>query len=864
MIHLHSPPTAPAAFGGAGSADWRRRSWSSSSRAPVAKGGHLRPCVWRRGGDDGGGEDHHADGGGGGGGGAAWRARATTAGVSSSSSTAKGLQANIIEHETPRITKWPNESRDLDDHQQNNEADEEADDELQPLVEQVRSMLSSMEDGAITASAYDTAWVALVPRLDGEGGTQFPAAVRWIVGSQLADGSWGDEALFSAYDRVINTLACVVALTRWSLHHDQCKQGLQFLNLNLWRLAEEEPDTMPIGFEIAFPSLVEAARGLGIDFPYDHPALKGIYANRELKLKRIPKDMMHIVPTSILHSLEGMPGLDWQRLLKLQCSDGSFLFSPSATAYALMQTGDKKCFAYIDRIIKKFDGGVPNVYPVDLFEHIWVVDRLERLGISRYFQREIEQNMDYVNRHWTEDGICWARNSNVKEVDDTAMAFRLLRLHGYNVSPSVFKNFEKDGEFFCFVGQSTQAVTGMYNLNRASQISFPGEDILQRARNFSYEFLREREAQGTLHDKWIISKDLPGEVQYTLDFPWYASLPRVEARTYIGQYGGNDDVWIGKTLYRMPIVNNATYLELAKQDFNRCQALHQHELEGLQKWFIENGLEAFGMTPEDVLRAYFLAAACIFEPNRASERFAWARVSVLANTISRHFYSDMSSMKRMERFMWSSLYEENGNVLGLEGYAKDGILARTLCQLIDLLSQETPPVREGQKCIHNLIRCAWIEWMMQQINMKDGRYGKGRVMHPGSCIVHNKETCLLIAQIVEICAGRIEEAASMINNTEGSWFIQLASSICDSLHAKMLLSQDTKKNETTINQIHKEIELGMQELAQYLLPRVDDRRINNKTKQTFLSIVKSCYYAANCSPHMLDQHISEVIFEQVI
>lgn len=67
--------------------------------------------------------------------------------------------------------------------------------------------------------------------------------------------------------------------------------------------------------------------------------------------------MMHIVPTSILHSLEGMPGLDWQRLLKLQCSDGSFLFSPSATAYALMQTGDKKCFAYIDRIIKKFDGG---------------------------------------------------------------------------------------------------------------------------------------------------------------------------------------------------------------------------------------------------------------------------------------------------------------------------------------------------------------------------------------------------------------------------------------------------------------------------------------------------------------------------
>lgn len=81
----------------------------------------------------------------------------------------------------------------------------------------------------------------------------------------------------------------------------------------------------------------------------------------------------------------------------------------------------------------------------------------------------------------------------------------------------VFKNFEKDGKFFCFAGQTTQAVTGMYNLNRAAQISFPGEDVLHRAGTFSYEFLRQREAEGTLNDKWIISKDLPGEV---ISDPW--------------------------------------------------------------------------------------------------------------------------------------------------------------------------------------------------------------------------------------------------------------------------------------------------------------------------------------------------------
>ena len=42
---------------------------------------------------------------------------------------------------------------------------------------------------------------------------------------------------------------------------------------------------------------------------------------------------------------------------------------------------------------------VPNVYPVDLFEHLWTVDRLQRLGISRYFQPEIKECINYVSRY---------------------------------------------------------------------------------------------------------------------------------------------------------------------------------------------------------------------------------------------------------------------------------------------------------------------------------------------------------------------------------------------------------------------------------------------------------------------------------
>lgn len=67
--------------------------------------------------------------------------------------------------------------------------------------------------------------------------------------------------------------------------------------------------------------------------------------------------MMHELPTTLLHSLEGMPDLMWQKLLKLQCQDGSFLFSPSSTAFALQQTQDHNCLKYLTNHVQKFNGG---------------------------------------------------------------------------------------------------------------------------------------------------------------------------------------------------------------------------------------------------------------------------------------------------------------------------------------------------------------------------------------------------------------------------------------------------------------------------------------------------------------------------
>ncbi|KAL6338282.1 hypothetical protein AAG906_018554 [Vitis piasezkii] len=693
--------------------------------------------------------------------------------------------------------------------------------EIKERVDSIKSMLSSMEDGEISISAYDTAWVALAQDLNGGGTPQFPSSLEWIANNQLMDGSWGDDCLFYAHDRIINTLACVIALKSWKIHPNK----VSFIKDNISKLEKEK---------------AEHISELGHQVPNDSPFLKEIYAQRNLKLTKIPYDIMHIVPTTLLHSLEGMAGLDWEKLLKLQCQDGSFLFSPSSTAYALMQTQDENCFRYLNKVVERFSGGVPNVYPVDLFEHIWAVDRLQRLGISRYFEPEIKECINYVARYWKENGICWAKNSEVHDIDDTAMGFRLLRLHGHDVSADVFKYFEKGGEFFCFAGQSSQAVSGMFNLYRASQ---------------------EKQACDQLLDKWIIMKDLPGEIGYALDVPWYASLPRVETRIYIEQYGGKDDVWIGKTLYRMPYVNNNDYLELAKLDFNNCQALHQLEWDSIQQWYTQCHLGEFGVSRKASLLAYFLAAACIFEPERSIERLAWAKTAILVLAV-RSYFSKETCIKQRRAFLLKFGYSPSGgdymkkiNGRGSDlnmtakrpvGFLKNksgeelvGLLLGTLNQLsLDTL------VAHGRD-IRHILRQTWEMWLMKHLDEGDGYRGEAE----------------LLVRTINLCAGR-SLSEELLAHPQYRRLSQLTNRICNDLGLFTLhKGHNGTYNPENGSPMSHRVESDMQELTKIVLENYPDG-INPEIKRTFEMVGKSFYYAAYCGPATISAHIAKVLFER--
>ncbi|XP_071917158.1 copal-8-ol diphosphate hydratase, chloroplastic-like [Coffea arabica] len=231
------------------------------------------------------------------------------------------------------------------------------------------------------------------------------------------------------------------------------------------------------------------------------------------------------------------------------------------------------------------------------------------------------------------------------------MGFRLLRLLGYNVNPDVFKHFRKQGKFVCLGGELNESPTTILNLYKASQVQFPSENILDEAKRFSYNFLKERVANNKFVDKWVISKDIPGEITYGIGIPWYANLPRVEARFYVEHYSGADDVWVGKTLYRVAEISNNIYLELAKLDYNECQAQHQLEWINMQQWWAESNLPEFGISIENLLDAYFLAAASLYEPERSIERLAWAKSTVIAQSLTIYFDEVATSTEQRNRFI---------------------------------------------------------------------------------------------------------------------------------------------------------------------------------------------------------------------
>nr|TKS11204.1 hypothetical protein D5086_0000074790 [Populus alba] len=145
-----------------------------------------------------------------------------------------------------------------------------------------------------------------------------------------------------------------------------------------------------------------------------------------------------------------------------------------------------------------------------------LIDAIQRLGVAYHFETEIEEALQHIynNRIDMEDD----------DLYNTALGFRLLRQHGYNVSCDVFNKFKDDKGYF----NQSNDVRGILGLYEAAHLAVHGEDILDEALAFT-----------TIHLKSMATSPncpLTAKVSHALKQPIRRGVPRLESRRYISIY----------------------------------------------------------------------------------------------------------------------------------------------------------------------------------------------------------------------------------------------------------------------------------------------------------------------------------------
>lgn len=107
-------------------------------------------------------------------------------------------------------------------------------------------------------------------------------------------------------------------------------------------------------------------------------------------------------------------------------------------------------------------------------------------------------------------------------------------------------------------------INGMLSLYEASYLGTYGEDLLHHAMEFTETQLRQSIP--------LMGPLLGRRYSHALDLPRHLRMERLEARSFIGEYGRESD--------------QSPYLvELAKFDYNKVQSLHQEELTEISRLF---------------------------------------------------------------------------------------------------------------------------------------------------------------------------------------------------------------------------------------------------------------------------------------
>src|SRR5678815_3045554 len=99
-----------------------------------------------------------------------------------------------------------------------------------------------------------------------------------------------------------------------------------------------------------------------------------------------------------------------------------------------MHEWNERAAAYLRKVVSvSKSGGACNVYPFEVFEKAWV---LARVSDMRGEGLDTSNSLSALASMWRPDGVSFTSQGMVSDCDDTAMALKVLRLHGRAVDPT--------------------------------------------------------------------------------------------------------------------------------------------------------------------------------------------------------------------------------------------------------------------------------------------------------------------------------------------------------------------------------------------------------------------------------------------
>lgn len=336
------------------------------------------------------------------------------------------------------------------------------------IIDLLRSVVGDLDPryggGALSASAYDTAWVAMVRDPESPARLAFPRSLGALLELQADDGGFGGPFPFT----IVPTLAALLCLERAPTPSDRSRhaalraRGYLDAALARWDVRTHES----VGAEVLVPSLLDALEGVGVGFEFSGRAEMRDAAEQKLSLIR--PEQLYAGPSSLAFSLEAFGSrLDFTRLGACQHHDGGWCGSPSATAAALIHgpwsAKSGQWLASLSARRFEHEGAMPPTYPCESMELAWCLHDLHRarFDIRRECPPELcRQLISWLEETLTIDGMAQSRFSNLPpDADDTAVSFAVLEANGRSPRFDPFTRFERESHFVSYPAERAISIT---------------------------------------------------------------------------------------------------------------------------------------------------------------------------------------------------------------------------------------------------------------------------------------------------------------------------------------------------------------------------------------------------------------------